>query len=151
MIVFDLACSHGHRFEGWFASSAAFADQQVRSLLVCPECGSAKVDKAPMTPAVPRKGNQRVEPQNRPMANRPLPPEAAEAIARLARLQAEALKHSRHVGDNFAEDVRAMHYGERAEEPIHGNASLEQARDLLDEGIAVAPLPFPVVQDEEKH
>ena len=62
MIVFDLSCADGHRFEGWFASGEAFAVQRERGLVECPHCGSAEVAKAPMAPAVPRKGNQRLAP-----------------------------------------------------------------------------------------
>ena len=79
MIVFDLSCHEGHRFEGWFASSTDYAEQQARGLLACPSCGSAEVSKAPMAPAVPAKGNTRQEvlPPEAPrqVANTPMPPE----------------------------------------------------------------------------
>lgn len=150
MIVFDLACDAGHRFEGWFASSNDFAGQQARGLVTCPECGSAEVTKAPMAPAVPRKGNQVAETRpQQAMVSAPLPPEAVEVLAKLAALQKEALKQSRWVGKDFAEQSREMHYGERDVETIHGQATLEEARDLLEEGIAVMPLPFPVAAPED--
>ena len=150
MIVFDLACDAGHRFEGWFASSDDFAGQQARGLVTCPECGSAEVTKAPMAPAVPRKGNQAAETRpQQAMVSAPLPPEAVEVLAKLAALQKEALKQSRWVGKDFAEQSREMHYGERDVETIHGQATLEEARDLLEEGIAVMPLPFPVAAPED--
>jgi len=151
MIVFDLACAAGHRFEGWFASSDDFTGQQTRGLVTCPECGSAQVTKAPMAPAVPRKGNQVAESrqQQQAMVSAPLPPEAVEVLAKLAALQKEALKQSRWVGKDFAEQSREMHYGERDVETIHGQATLEEARDLLEEGIAVMPLPFPVAAPED--
>ncbi|MEN9924906.1 MAG: hypothetical protein RL268_1032 [Pseudomonadota bacterium] len=150
MIVFDLACDAGHRFEGWFASSDDFAGQQARGLVTCPECGSAQVTKAPMAPAVPRKGNQVAETRpQQAMVSAPLPPEAVEVLAKLAALQKEALKQSRWVGKDFAEQSREMHYGERDVETIHGQATLEEARDLLEEGIAVMPLPFPVAAPED--
>jgi hypothetical protein len=156
MIVFDLECRSGsHRFEGWFGSSDDFAAQQARGLLCCPQCGSPDVAKAPMAPRVARKGNQQVDVAPRqaektqpmaaaPPAELPMPPEAIAMMKKLARMQAEALKQSRWVGDSFAEDARAMHYGEREAEVIHGQATLEEAQDMLEEGIAVAPLPFPV-------
>ncbi|MCX9147591.1 DUF1178 family protein [Erythrobacter sp. WG] len=154
MIVYDLTCSGGHRFEGWFGSSGDFEDQRVRGLLACPTCGSAEVAKAPMAPAVPAKGNQRQEvlpaqaaPQ--PMANTPMPPEVQQALAALAKVQAEVLKNSTWVGDRFAEETRKMHYGEREEAPIHGQASLAEAKALIEEGVAVAPLPFPVAPPEK--
>jgi hypothetical protein len=152
MIVFDLECrASGHRFEGWFASSDDYARQQERGLVSCPECGSVDVIKAPMAPRLARKGNQlpapalsSSPPTTQPMANAKLPPEAVKVMQAMAAMQAEALKQSKWVGGNFAEDARAMHYGERDAEPIHGEATVEQAKELWDEGIEVMPLPFPV-------
>jgi hypothetical protein len=153
MIVFDLSCHEGHRFEGWFSSSTDYVDQQERGLLACPSCGSAEVSKAPMAPAVPAKGNTRQEvlPPEPPrqVANTPMPPEVQKALAALAKAQAAALKNSTWVGDRFAEETRKMHYGERDEAPIHGQASLAEAKALIDEGVPVAPLPFPVAPPEK--
>ncbi len=143
MIVFDLACPDGHRFEGWFASSDDFAAQSARGLVECPSCGSQQVAKAPMAPAVPRKSNQRGA-AKQPVANAPMPPQVAEALQHLAQAQAKALEGSKWVGDNFAEQSRAMHYGERDTEIIHGRATPAEAKELRDEGVPVAPLPFPV-------
>ena len=157
MIVYDLACHEGHRFEGWFGSSADYEDQRTRGLLCCPTCGASDVTKAPMAPAVPGKGNSRQEvlppdtqpPHARAMANTPMPAEVQKALAALARAQAEALKNSTWVGDKFAEETRKMHYGERDEAPIHGQASLAEAKALIEEGVAVAPLPFPVAPPDK--
>lgn len=154
MIVFDLSCDAGHRFEGWFGSSEDFAGQQARGLVSCPECGSAAVTKAPMAPAVARKGNRQPNareplPAKQVMARGPMPPEVTEALGKLAEAQARALEKSKWVGDAFAEQTRAMHYGERDAETIHGQASFEEAKRLYDEGIPVAPLPFPVAPPEE--
>jgi hypothetical protein len=155
MIVFDLSCDQGHRFEGWFGSSDDFAAQQERGLVTCPQCGSAMVSKAPMAPAVPAKGNSRpTTPQEAPgagqgMSNTPMPAEVRKALETLAKAQAKALEKSTWVGDRFAEQSRAMHYGEQDEAPIHGKASLEEAKSLLEEGVPVAPLPFPVAPPDE--
>lgn len=150
MIVFDLQCQTlGHRFEGWFASSEDFAAQQVRGLVSCPQCGSGDVIKAPMAPAVPKKGNQRSVDASQPVAGGKLPPEAAAMLRKLAEVQAEALKNSRWVGDRFADVSRAMHYGEQEPEVVHGQATAEQAKELLDEGVALVPLPFPVAPPDE--
>lgn len=152
MIVFDLECrAGGHRFEGWFGSSGDFTDQQDRGLLSCPQCGSIDVAKAVMAPAVGKKGNQAVSvpSSGRAMSNAAMPAEVAKAMKKLAEMQTEALKTSRWVGETFAEDARAMHYGERATEVIHGQATLEEAKSLLDEGIGVAPLPFPIVPPDK--
>jgi hypothetical protein len=154
MIVFDLHCTSGHRFEGWFGSSSDFTDQQARGLLACPSCGSAEVSKAPMAPAVPAKGNVRQEvlpPETaqQQLANTPLPPKVQKALKALAKAQADALKNSTWVGDKFAEETRKMHYGERDEALIHGQASLAEAKSLIDEGVPVASLPFPVAPPEK--
>lgn len=166
MIVFDLECSlGGHRFEGWFGSSDDFAAQQVRGLVRCPECGSSQVDKALMAPRLARKGNQRPDFGQRGVADMPpatatmpasgpiqaangLPPEALaklHAVAQaIASAQAEALKASQWVGKAFADDARAMHYGEKDAAPIHGQATRDEAEALIEEGIAIAPILFPV-------
>ena len=169
MIVFDLECSGGecpggaHRFEGWFKSSEDFASQQDRGLVACPRCGSADVAKAPMAPRLARKGNQAVaiRPANpspasetpaaksEVMASPSLPPEAVAALHALAKIQAEAIKTSRWVGDKFADHSRAMHYGDADHTAIHGQATREEARDLLDEGIMVAPLLIPIAPPDE--
>ena len=153
MIVFDLCCDAGHRFEGWFGSSEEFSNQQARGLVTCPECGSLAVVKAPMAPAVPRKGNagdgKRGKGDEIPMAGGMPPQEIAQVLQKMSELQAEALKSSRWVGSKFAEESRAIHYGEREAETIHGEATPEEAKELLDEGIKVAPLPFPVAPPEE--
>jgi hypothetical protein len=153
MIVFDLSCPDGHRFEGWFGSSDDYADQQARGLLACPVCGSAAVSKAPMAPAVPAKGNTRQEvlPPEAPrqLANTPMPPQVQKALAALAKAQAEALKNSTWVGDKFADETRKMHYGERDVALIHGQATLAEAKALIEEGVPVAPLPFPVAPPEK--
>lgn len=153
MIVFDLECrSGGHRFEGWFGSSDDFASQQERGLVACPHCGDADVTKAPMAPSIGRKGNQVVEaPKSVPQSVQggKLPPEAVKMMQAMAAMQAEALKDSRWVGDSFAEESRAQHYGEREAETIHGQATLSEAKALFEEGIVVAPLPFPVAPPDE--
>lgn len=155
MIVFDLICDEGHRFEGWFGSSQDFAEQQDCGMVSCPQCGSPAVTKAPMAPAVPAKGNTRSEVaaiaggDQHPVSNKPLPAEVQKALASLAKAQEKALRDSTWVGDKFAEQSRAMHYGEQTEKPIHGRASTEEAKSLLDEGIAVAPLPFPIAPPDE--
>lgn len=156
MIVFDLQCEPlGHRFEGWFGSSQDYEDQCARGLMTCPSCGSAHVGKAVMAPNVGRKGNQAVVPAGKadaspqPVANMPLPPEAMAMLKAVAAMQAETLKTSTWVGDKFADDARAMHYGEKVVGPIHGRTTLSEARELVEEGIPVAPVLVPVVPPEE--
>lgn len=162
MIVFDLQCEPlGHRFEGWFGSSQDFEDQRERGLMSCPACGSAEVAKAVMAPNIGRKGNQvstgaapstAVVPQqvSQPVANS-MPPELVAMFKAVAAVQAEAIKSSTWVGDKFADDVRAMHYGEKDHSAIHGRTSLAEARELIEEGIPVAPVLCPVIPPEETH
>lgn len=153
MIVFDLSCTDGHFFEGWFSSSEDYASQKASGLLCCPECGSGEIDKAPTAPAVPRKGNRSVSrphtESRQSLAGGTPSPEILEAMTKLAVMQSEALKSSEWVGDRFAEESRAMHYGERKTAAIHGQATMAEAKELHDEGIPVAPLPFPVSPPED--
>lgn len=152
MIVYDLHCENGHRFEGWFGSSADFEEQRERGLVNCPNCGSSKVAKAPMAPTVGAKGNAAPEAPKEKQAqlsNAPLPAEVKEALATLAKAQAKALESSKWVGDKFAEEARSQHYGEKDEAPIHGKATKKEAEDLAAEGISVAPLLFPIAPPDE--
>jgi hypothetical protein len=158
MIVYDLICDEGHRFEGWFGSSGDYDSQRTRGLLQCPECGTEQVGKAPMAPAVPVKGNAlrgEVLPPapaptvSQPVSNIPMPAEVERALQALAKAQARALENSTYVGEQFAAQSRAMHYGERDEAPIHGQATLAEAKALVDEGVPIAPLPFPVAPPDK--
>lgn len=153
MIVFDLSCEKGHGFEGWFSSSDEFAIQCERGMVACPQCGSTEIRKAPMAPAVPAKSNQRAEIPGAKtvtqLANREIPVEVQKAMRALAKAQEEALAKSKYVGDGFAEESRAMHYGEKDVEAIHGKATVKEARELLEEGIAVSALPFPIAEPGE--
>ncbi|MGB3471983.1 MAG: DUF1178 family protein [Erythrobacter sp.] len=167
MIVFDLHCGRGHRFEGWFGSTGDYEQQLDRGLVSCPECGSGEIGKALMAPAVAAKGNTRHsapqslrddtpmqggEPapgKSESLANHVVPAELHQAMQKLAEAQAKALKNSTWVGSDFAKASREMHYGDREEAPIHGKASLQEAKELAEEGVPLAPLPFPVADPEE--
>ncbi|TRD12578.1 DUF1178 family protein [Erythrobacter insulae] len=160
MIVYDLHCANGHGFEGWFGSSSDFEDQKGRGLVTCPDCGSDQVGKAPMAPAVGAKGNTRSDmaaavpsgpatASANPVSNIPMPAEVQKAMQALAKAQEQALKKSTWVGDKFADQSREMHYGERDEAPIHGQATLEEAKSLVEEGVPIAPLPFPVAPPDK--
>lgn len=162
MISFDLSCSAGHRFEGWFASSSDFDAQKSGGLLVCPVCDDGAVHKALSVPNVGRKGNQAVtvrpqapvpaEPVSGDVVNTPsLPPAMVEMMQKLVVAQTEMLKDSQWVGREFAETARAIHYGEEENRLIHGETSADEADALVEEGIAVAPLPFPVIPSAAKN
>ena len=130
MIVFDLKCLRsGDLFEAWFRSGADFEQQLEQGLVHCPFCESSRVAKAPMAPMVPRRSA----------------PAPAELVASLAELQAELLRESEWVGDRFADTARAMHLGEIDTSPVHGEATAEQFRSLVEDDVPIAPLPLPVV------
>lgn len=129
MIVFDLQCGPAaHVFEAWFRSGADFEAQVAKGLVQCPLCGSSKIAKAPMAPSVGRND------------------ESADLspIKRLAKLQSEMLRNSEWVGDRFADEARAMHLGDKEARPVHGQASAEEARSLVEDGVPIAPLPLPL-------
>ena len=145
MIVFDLKCGGGHVFEAWFGSTADYESQRERSLIAWPMCGDIAIDKAVMAPNVAAKGNRRGD------APAPGKPDAKQLMAALAEAQAKMLEGSQWVGMAFAEKARAMHLGDEAHAPIHGQASAEEAKALIEEGVAVAPLPLPVVPPEQRN
>lgn len=154
MIAFDLNCSNGHRFEGWFASSEDYSKQQSAGLLACPVCNDITVQKALSVPHVPKKGNQRsvsVPVAAEPPKTDALPPVVVELVQKLAVAQTEMLKQSQWVGGQFAETARAIHYGEEADRIIHGETSADEAKALMEEGIQVALLLFPVVPPSAKN
>jgi hypothetical protein len=162
MIAFDLNCSNGHRFEGWFASSEDYSKQQSAGLLACPVCDDINVQKALSVPHVPKKGNQRSvtvpiadvaapTAAAEPAKTDALPPAVFEFVQKLAAAQSEMLKQSQWVGGQFAETARAIHYGEEADRLIHGETSADEAKALMEEGVQVAPLLFPVVPPSAKN
>jgi hypothetical protein len=153
MIRYALRCDRDHDFESWFQSSSAYDQQVKRKLVTCPICGSAKVEKAIMAPRiVGKKGRGRATPP--PEAIAAAAPEAApsgptsllmaqekELRAKLKELRDHIVKNADNVGERFANEARAMHYGDKEHRPIYGEASPEEAKSLIDEGIDVAPLP----------
>jgi hypothetical protein len=141
MIVFDLRCASGHVFEAWFGSSDAFEDQRTRGLLSCPICGASDIGKAVMAPNIATKGNVQA-----PATTEALSPAVMKAAMQaLAQAQRKALEKSEWVGSGFADRARAMHVGEVDPAPIHGQATVGEAKELADEGVPIAPLPFPIV------
>jgi hypothetical protein len=154
MIRYNLRCERGHAFESWFQSSGAYDSQVKRKLVNCPACGSAKVEKAIMAPQIGRKKKDGAAP----------PPEAAsteapstevstvpstplmmaqerELRAKLKELRDHVTKNADNVGERFPNEARKMHYGDIEHRPIYGEASPDEARSLIDEGIEVTPLP----------
>jgi hypothetical protein len=151
MIRYNLRCERGHAFESWFQSSAAYESQEKRKLVGCPSCGSVKVERAIMAPqVVSKKGREAARPE--PAV---VPAEAAssestplmmaqerELRAKLRELRDHITKNADNVGERFPNEARKMHYGDIEHRPIYGEASPDEARALIDEGVEVSPLPI---------
>ena len=132
MIVFDLRCADGCAvFEGWFDSGRDYEQQSGRGLVQCPYCGTDRVEKAPMAPRVGRSDGPKSE--------------VKDMLAELASLQTKLLTNSEWVGDELPDTARAMHLGEIEPRAVHGKATAEQTKSLIEEGVPVLPLPLPVV------
>ena len=142
MIRYVLCCEAGHTFESWFNNSTAFDRQAGRGLVTCPMCGSAKVEKAIMAPAL---GGGREapapepEPEKTPVAI--VSKEEVELRKKLKELRDHIVKSADYVGEKFPEEARRMHYGEIEHRSIYGEASPDAAKSLAEEGIEFHPLP----------
>jgi len=152
MIRYALHCDHGHAFESWFQSSSAYDSQVKRKLVSCPICGSIKVEKAIMAPRiVGKKGRESAAPSPAPTESAEILPPAnstplvmaqeRELRAKLKELRDHIVKNADNVGESFPNEARKMHYGEIEHRPIYGEASPDEARALIDEGVEVSPLP----------
>lgn len=135
MIHYDLVCRDGHRFDGWFRSSDDFDLQNGKHHVSCPHCGGHEVEKAMMAPGIARRSGE-AEPRKMAAA---LPPEMAEAIRKLRR---HVETNAENVGRRFPEEARKIHYNEADPRGIYGEASMEEASALAEEGIEVQPLPM---------
>jgi hypothetical protein len=152
MIRYDLRCERGHAFDSWFQSSAAYDSQVKRKLVTCPVCGSAKIEKAIMAPQIINKKG-REKPVAAPVAEAPvadstpseptplLMAQERELRAKLRELRDHIVKNADNVGERFPNEARKMHYGDIEHRPIYGEASPEEAKALIDEGVEVSPLP----------
>ena len=150
MIRYALRCDLDHEFESWFQSSSAYESQVKRKLVTCPICGSAKVEKAIMAPRIVGKKKGRAAPEPVPAAATEAPQQAPASLmmaqerelrTKLKELRDHIVKHADNVGERFANEARAMHYGDKEHRPIYGEASPDEAKALVEEGIDVSPLP----------
>lgn len=139
MILYSLTCENDHSFEAWFKDSAAFDAQAARKRVLCPHCQSAKVEKAPMAPAISKGA---AAPQKRPAGQPQIAGNDPKLQELLAKVRAHVEENFDYVGDKFPEEVRRIHYGESEERGIYGEASPEDTKELIDEGIEVTPLPI---------
>jgi len=137
MIRFSLHCDKEHSFEAWFSNSKDFETQKKRGFVVCPECGSSRVEKALMAPGVA--GTRKSEERKVPVASPEAPPEKMLEMMRAVRNH--VVENSDYVGDRFAEEARKIHYGETEMRGIYGETTADDARELADEGVAFFPLP----------
>jgi hypothetical protein len=149
MIRYNLRCAKGHSFESWFQSSAAYESQEKRKLVSCPACGSVKVERAIMAPqVVSKKGREAAVPEApttdaTAQASTPLlMAQERELRAKIKELRDHIVKNADNVGERFPNEARKMHYGDIEHRPIYGEASPEEARSLLEEGVEVSPLPI---------
>ena len=154
MIRYSLRCERDHSFESWFQDSGAYEQQVRRKLVSCPVCDSVNVDKAIMAPRiVSKKGRERAAPEPAAAPTTEVAPPQQEAPAslmmaqehelrtKLKELRDHIVKHADNVGERFPNEARAMHYGDKEHRPIYGEASPDEAKALIDEGIEVSPLP----------
>jgi hypothetical protein len=170
MIRYALVCDQAHDFESWFPSGTAFEEQRARGLVECPVCGSMSIEKRIMAPAIARRdrapqahpapaaeapqGSPQGLPQGAPNTAPPAPSatESGEAVALLGEREkalramirefhAHVTQNAENVGERFVTEARRMHYGEAQERPIYGEASPDEARELIEEGVPVQPLP----------
>ena len=137
MIRFSLICEHDHEFEAWFRSNDDFDTQNKRGFVECPSCGSKKVGKALMAPAVSTGRNREKMALAMGQAQK-------EAMARLKALSEKMRENADYVGDKFAEEARKIHFGETDPRGIYGEATAEEARSLAEDGVDFMPIPvFP--------
>jgi hypothetical protein len=155
MIHYNLRCKTGHAFESWFQSSSAYESQEKRKLVNCPVCGSADVERAIMAPQIVSKKGREFAPSepvpapalpatevSPPAPSTPLlMAQERELRAKLKELRDHIVKTADNVGERFPNEARKMHYGDIEHRPIYGEASPDETRALLDEGVEVMPLP----------
>lgn len=136
MIRYQLRCLDDHEFDAWFRDSKTYDKQAKKSQVICPHCGSSQVVKAPMAPAV-SKSARRSDGAAEVRAT-----EVAEQILQaVTKIRNKVEADCDYVGDQFAEEARRIHYGEADERGIYGEATIEEAMELDDEGIEIMALP----------
>jgi hypothetical protein len=148
MILYQLRCKKGHRFEAWFANSAAYDRQEKRGQLSCPKCGTASVTKAPMAPRIAKRTRRAPAPSQPPSPDNSAPKQPRQRVAAhhelaaaMRKLKAEVEAKSEYVGSRFPEEARKIHYEEVPARGIYGEASADEAKALHEEGIEFFPLP----------
>jgi hypothetical protein len=137
LIRFSLLCEHDHEFEAWFRNNDDFDKQKMRGFVECPSCGSAKVEKALMAPAVST-GRKR---EKIALA---MGEQQRKVMAQLKEMSEKIRENADYVGDKFAEEARKIHFGETEARGIYGEATLDEAKSLAEDGVGFMPIPvFP--------
>ena len=131
MIKYNLKCENNHNFDAWFSDSSNFEEQNKKNLIFCPKCNSTKIEKNIMAPNIGSKKQS--------YTNALKTEKNYEKIMKNVRKHVE--KNFEYVGDKFADEARAIHYGEKEEREIYGETSVEEAVDLIEEGVNVSPIP----------
>ena len=140
MIRYDLICDRGHEFDGWFRDSAAYEGQARSGLVPCPACSSIKVEKQLMAPGIPAKSNKKADTPRKMMAG-PIDSRSRMLLDMMREVRKSVEANAEYVGGKFAEEARKIHYSEAEKRGIYGEASTDDAKALIDEGIDVHPLP----------
>ncbi|MGB1875723.1 MAG: DUF1178 family protein [Rhodospirillaceae bacterium] len=152
MIVYDLSCDNDHEFESWFKNSAAYDSLRKGRKIACPVCGSPKIHKAPMAPNISKSGIKEMAPAPVPDEAKVKVPDVTEtddmaaamtkAVEAIKELQTTIEKNFDNVGVKFPEEARKIHYGEAEQRGIYGEATAEEAQELIDEGVDIAAVPW---------
>jgi len=143
VIRFDLICQHAHEFDSWFASNTAYEEQNQAGLVTCPYCGSDEISKQLMSPSIPAKANvASTSDRQQPMLSANQDPAITEMVENIRKMRQQVSENAEYVGKNFAKEAREIHYEEKPARGIYGEASLDEAKSLLEEGVGVIPLPM---------
>jgi hypothetical protein len=142
VIRFDLICLNDHEFDGWFSDNNAFEDQRKQGYVNCPICNSSQIEKQLMAPGIPTKSNQ-LDPGERakPMLSAGNNPTMQQLRQQIRQLRDHVTANAEDVGKDFAQTAREIHHEEQPARPIYGQASVDEAKSLLEEGVEVMPLP----------
>lgn len=141
MILYSLSCADDHQFEAWFKDSATYDEQANAGEIQCPVCGSSSVAKSPMAPRIAKGAdvqNAPAAPDRQTFTNS----KAAEVRRILSELRRHVEENSDYVGNKFPEEARKIHYGEAEERAIYGEATDDQAKELVDEGVKIGRIPW---------
>jgi hypothetical protein len=140
MIRYDLLCDQGHEFDAWFSDSAAYDKQAALGLVDCAHCGSSRVQKQMMAPGISTRSNRKSDEPQR-MVSAPTDPRMQAMVEMMRAFRSHVEKTAENVGNRFAEEARKIHYKEADARGIYGHATADEAQELIEEGIEVAPLP----------